>query len=89
MAGINKAVSTKRRSEKFLLMGLDNGIAREPVGQIGRVDVARMSEAKCGVEVHERFLDIASLIQATILKLLYYLAYCRFVPRSIHHERAR
>jgi hypothetical protein len=37
MAGINNAVSTKRRSNIFSLMGLDSGIAREPVGQIGRV----------------------------------------------------
>jgi len=32
--GITKAVSTKRRSEKFFGKGLDSQIAAEPVGQI-------------------------------------------------------
>jgi hypothetical protein len=32
--GINKAASTKRRSEIFLQTGLDGGIAKQPVGQI-------------------------------------------------------
>src|SRR5216684_3310729 len=32
--GINKAVSTKRRSEIFLLMALDTKSTRQPVGQI-------------------------------------------------------
>jgi hypothetical protein len=36
--GINKAVSTRRRSKKFSQTGLDNGIVKEPVGQIKGVD---------------------------------------------------
>jgi hypothetical protein len=34
--GINKAVSTKRRSEIFSLIALDTKMTRQPVGQISR-----------------------------------------------------
>jgi len=35
---IDKAVSTKRRREKFLPTGLDIEIAGQPAGQISRAD---------------------------------------------------
>jgi hypothetical protein len=60
MAGINKAVSTKRKSDIFFARALDSPAAGQPDGQIScvanfRAENARMMKrlktfAECGVE---------------------------------------
>jgi len=48
--GINKSVSTKRRSEIFLRKGLDTNLARQPVGQISGSRTKRRSSVRRLIE---------------------------------------
>jgi hypothetical protein len=51
--GINKAVSTKRRSEIFFDGGLDSQIAAQPVGQISPALQAQLVIASASKAIHK------------------------------------